>query len=268
MILKVGILGSSLEYANNYFLKELCLIPDVEIVIYDLSKTSEHGVIGSKLVAQVKVSFPYVTIEHTEDLMFATKSRVLVFWGMGEIPDNMISAYKQFFNGKFKQCMESHMTEDGTFKPSIIFLRSHASGLKAASLLGNQIPILKKSISVLAGGIADRVYPVSDGTFKDLDETGAPPGFKILMETLQKTDGWMADVDSIVKFLKECVIEGNSSRDLYCYIGVFPDENDQQEWNVGEKVCLFMPVKTDPKYKEELLPILKNEEAAMLKIVN
>lgn len=260
---KVTVLGTSLDYANNHLLARLCKFKDIHIIWFDLSLRSTHGSLGAKLVMQAGMCHPSIRIDHTDDIGIATNADVFIIWGINFSHDSL-SAYKEFFTGKFKQSVELHAVQEENFSPEILFMRSHRSGIRAANILGNEIPSLKHSIYVLTGVAAQQVYPLSDGRYKVLE---LPPTHKLhqMIQELEFVDGGMVDIGAIVLLLENCVFDPNSSpRDTFSFVGVYPDQSDIDDFGLKGKVCLFMPKKNQPSYPDELKECLKKEENAMI----
>lgn len=262
---KITILGSSLDYSSNHLVSELCQLDKVEIKIYDVNKKSELGLLGSKLACQASALHPTIKISCNSDIEECLNTDVVIIWGFYFPPSKTYNAvYREFFSGKFKEAVLKHSKSVESYRPSFIFLRSNSSGLIGASILGKEIASLKESIYVL-DSISDgrdlSVYPKSDGTFKEVSPWSSTT--KLQIENLKDVNGGMMDVDCLLTCVKGILFENKSPRELFDYVGVFPNAGEQQRFKLKGNSCLFMPIDEEDNHTTELQETLQAEDAAM-----
>jgi len=265
----ISIMGTSLEFANCHLLTQICKLGGVKVVLFDIRGTSKYGILGSKLVLQLRAMYKDVTIVHTTDVVVAVSSDALFFWGLN-FPSIYTGAYKDFFSGSFKRAIEEKMAQNSDFKPRILFLRNQSSGLKAANILGTQVPQLRDSIYVVSAasdGMEAKVYPRTDGSYDEI-EAVSDPHIKALVQDLNKIDGSMWDVEVAMVCIKILLFDARSPRLMFDYLGAYPDEDDVKKWGLQGDTCLYLPEKESPKFEEELKDIIKNEELSMMAIKN
>jgi len=265
MTSRITILVSSLEYSSDLLLHELCQLDNVEIMIYDVDKKSDLGVLGSKLAIQASALYPRKKIVHSSDLEESLKTDLLINWGLYFSGGSAYNAvYREFFSGKFKDAVVSHRTTDQEYGPDVLFLRSNSSGLKAATILGREVPQLKEKIYVLDSVSNEReqkVYPKSDGSFRELAPLS--PDIKQQVDNLQNINGGMLDVDVLVTCVKGILFNERSPREIIDYVGVFPTEQDKTKYQVKGNTAIFLPDPEKEDYLEELRAILPAEEASL-----
>jgi len=265
MTSRITIVGSSQEYSSDLLVHELCELDNVEIMIYDVNKKSDLGVLGSKLAAQASALYPRKKIVHSSDIDESLKTDLLICWGLYFSGSSAYNAvYREFFSGKFKDAVLSHETTEKDYGPSVLFLRSNSSGLKAATILGRELPQLKEKIYVLdavSDGRDQKVYPKSDGAFREL--APLPPATKQQVDSLQNISGGMLDVDVLVTCVKGILFNVQSPREIFDYVGVFPTEQDKTKYQVKGNTAIFLPDPEKEDYLEELRAILPAEEASL-----
>jgi len=263
---KITILGTSLEFASDLLLQELCGLEQVSIQWYDVNVHSEMGIKGKQLALQAIELHPGKKITHTTEISDLVNSDIIIVWGLYFPPSKpYMAAYKEFYSGLFKTEIERKFAEEGdTYSPTIIFLENNGSGQIAGNVLGIENPKLRKNIWVLA--------PINDAMNLNIYfRVDAPPievekitpSSRPKVTSLLEVNGGMLDVDGIVTCVKGLLSDEQSPRDLFLYVGMFPTKEDQERWKIEGNVCLFLP-KTDATDEDDKLqPILKKEAAAV-----